>query len=76
MAIKHRYPGVGARHRNSQGQMAPLSKRLSAHQAAMREERMQWRSNLARHIGVINGTLASFFRRGFFGRLKWLVVGK
>jgi hypothetical protein len=64
------------RSRNPKGQLAPLSKSLSAHQAAMRQDRAEWRSGLARQIGVINFGLAQFFGRGFFGRLKWLVTGR
>jgi len=67
MAVKHRSP---------QGQLKPLSKRLSAHRLAMREDRQQWRSGVARQIGIINFGLAQFFQRGFFGRLKWLVLGR
>lgn len=69
MAVKHR-------NRNPQGQQQRLSDRLSAHQAAMREDRRQWRSGLARQLGVINFGLAQFFQRGVFGRLKWLVIGR
>lgn len=69
MAVKHR-------NRNPQGQLQPLSERLSAHQALMREERRQWRSNLARQLGLINYGLAQFFQRGIFGRFKWLVTGR
>ena len=64
------------RSRNPKGQQSPLSKSLTAHQAAMREDRRQWRSGLARQLGVINFGLAQFFQRGFFGRLKWLVTGR
>lgn len=69
MAVKHR-------NRNPKGQLQPLSERLSAHQAAMREDRRQGRAGLSRQIGVINFGLQNFFRRGFFGRLKWLVTGR
>jgi hypothetical protein len=69
MTVKHR-------NRNPQGQQQRLSERLSAHQAAMREDRRQWRSGLAQQLGRINFGLAQFFQRGFFGRLKWLVTGR
>lgn len=67
---------MAVKHRNSQGQLAPLSKRLSAHQQAMRQERIQWRSGLAQAIGAINFGLQQFFGRGFFGRMKWLLTGR
>lgn len=67
---------MAVKHRNSQGQIRPLSKRLSAHQQAMRQDRIEWRSGLARQIGIINHGLAQFFQRGFFGRLKWFVLGR
>lgn len=69
MAVKHR-------NRNPQGQQQRLTARLSAHQAAMRADRMAWRSGLARELGAIKFGLAQFFGRGFFGRLKWTVTGR
>ena len=68
MAVKRR--------RNPQGQQAPLTRALTAHQAAMRKDRMEWRGGLAQALGKINFGLAQFFTRGFFGRLKWLVTGR
>ena len=68
MAIKRR--------RNPKGQLQPLSARLSAHQAAMRQDRREWRSGLAMRMGSISFVLQRFLTRGFFGRLKWLLVGR
>lgn len=65
-----------SRSRNAQGQQPALTRSLTAHQAAMRKDRQEWRSGLARHIGTINHGLAQFFGRGFFGRVKWLVTGR
>lgn len=65
-----------ARSRNPQGQQPALSRSLTAHQKAMREDRQNWRSGLAREIGGIKFGLAQFFGRGFFGRVKWLLTGR
>lgn len=64
------------RQRHSNGQLLPLRERRTEAQMAGRKEKMQYRSNIARAIGVINFGLQQFFQRGFFGRMKWLVTGR
>jgi hypothetical protein len=58
------------------GQLLPLSQRRTKAQMAKRDEKAQYRSNIARAIGTINFGLQQFFGRGFFGRLRWLFLGK
>lgn len=68
MAIKRR--------RNPKGQLTPLSRSLTAIQKQQRQDRINHRSSTARAIGFINFGLQQFFGRGFFGRLKWLLLGR
>ena len=68
MAVKRR--------RNPKGQTTPLSRSLTAIQKAQRQERINHRSSVARSIGFINFGLQQFFGRGFFGRMKWLLLGR
>jgi hypothetical protein len=62
--------------RHSNGQLLPLRERRTETQMAKRSERAEYRSNIAKQIGIINFGLAQFFRRGVFGRFKWLLTGR
>lgn len=75
MAVKHR---MHSRHHTHNGQLAPLGDRMSEIHQVRREERMSRRAvqSLARELGVVRFGLQQFFGRGFFGRLKWMVVGR
>lgn len=64
------------RQRHGNGQLLPLKKRRTGAQMAHRNERAEYRSNIAKAIGRINFGLQSFFQRGFFGRMKWLLTGR
>lgn len=65
--MKQRYPN---------GQLLPLRQRLTEAQMSHRNERAEYRSNIARAIRVINFGLAQFFGRGIIGRAKWLLFGR
>jgi hypothetical protein len=65
------------------GQLLPLDQRLSIHQQQKREARIMGRKTNAQRLStehaILTGTLNSvlaLLRRGFFGRLKWLVLGR
>lgn len=62
--------------RHANGQLLPLRKRLTEAQMTKRDERLQYRTSIARSIGMMNFGLNSFFNRSFLGRLKWLLTGK
>ena len=66
-----------------QSHLQPLSRRLSPAEATKRSVRMSNRQNqrvsVAQAIGetrAIAVAAYSVLRRGFFGRLKWLLFGK
>ena len=75
MAVKH---ATYSRHRTHHGQLTPLRERMSELTQVRREERMSRRAvkSLAMELGVIRCGLAQFFGRGFFDRLKWMLVGR
>ena len=68
---------------NATGQLKPLADRLSVQDMQRRVQRMARRQTTrdiaqealsrATHVGIGFGTL---MQRGFFGRLKWLVLGR
>lgn len=64
------------RQRHGNGQLLPLKQRRTKAQMAQRDEKAQYRNNIAKSIGRINFGLQSFFGRGFFGRMKWLITGR
>lgn len=62
-----------------EGQLRPLSQRLTAIQLAQRAERINWRQGLQNQHAVTRGIANASYAllgRGFFGRLKWLVLGR
>lgn len=76
--------GMGGRLKTRHGQLVSLKKRLSKFQLSKREEKMTARRTIAEQlqkqqnlfmVGVAK-SLAHYFNRGFFGRMKYLAVGK
>lgn len=66
-------------HKTLEGQLTPLRSRMSQHRLDKRDERANFRSNLAKaHAMTRGGTNAclNVLQRGFWGRLKWLVMGR
>ncbi len=66
-------------HRTLEGQLVPLKQRTSPHQQEKRSERNEYRSNLAKQHAITRGaavTVLQTLQRGFFGRLKWLLLGR
>lgn len=64
--------------KTNNGQLRPLEKRMGTGRFVRREEK-KTRREFARMIGQdrqIIGGILSVLRRGFFGRLKWLLFGK
>lgn len=61
----------------------PLSEKLTDAQMARRGTRIMARRTVAEHLGrglAFQGTVLEghhrIFRRGFFGRLKWVLFGR
>lgn len=61
-------------------QMLPLNKRMTAADLQLRAARIKARRTVAENLAhgqrVWGNILTSFFTRGFFGRMKWLVFGR
>lgn len=76
--------GMGGRLRTKNGQLVPLKDRLSKFQLAKRTEKVEARRTVAellekRQKAFMAGvamSLAAYFNRGFFGRMKWVLVGR
>ena len=76
--------GMGGRMKTKGGQLAPLKGRLTPHQQARRTEKRAARQEIAARLvkrqetfmGGVVKTLEGFFARSFWGRMKWLLVGK
>jgi hypothetical protein len=64
---------------NATGQLRPLEDRMSKGQRVRREDRKEFRRSVAQQAGITRGialATLSVVNRGFFGRLKWLLVGR
>ena len=80
MAVKHSHY---ARRRTARGQLQPITARLSPEQLQARAVKIFARRSVAEKL-AINGAMAigranmalQVLGRGFFGRLKWLVIGR
>jgi hypothetical protein len=80
MAVKHSHY---ARRQTARGQLRPLAQRLSPEQLQKRAMEIYSRRTVAEKL-AINGAMAmgranmalQILGRGFFGRLKWLVIGR
>lgn len=66
------------------GQQEPLKDRMNLHQLQKRTEKIaarktaheQLQSEQRRFMLGVAQAFNSYFKRGFFGRLKWLLVGR
>lgn len=65
---------------NTTGQLRPLNERFSQAALGKRDVKIWARRTVADKIlasqSMMARTLGSFFKRGFFGRLKWLFIGR
>lgn len=61
--------------RTKNGQLKPLSERLSRQQQEQRNLNIAMRREKAIHMGV-TASIVSILRRGFFGRMKFFLTGK
>lgn len=75
---------VAKRRAEMNGQLDPLKERMTASQletrkvkiAARRTAHEQLQSEQRRFMLGVAQAFNSYFKRGFFGRLKWLLVGR
>lgn len=76
--------GMGGRLKTKGGQLVPLKKRMNPVQLEKRVEKITARRTVAERLvrqqeqfmlGVFR-SLQGYFGRGFFGRMKWLLVGR
>ena len=76
MAVKHiRHD----RKKTLEGQLTPLSERLTAVQATQREETRNYRSEVAKQHAITRGIANACYgllSRGFWGRFRWIFLGK
>lgn len=69
------------RHTGRSGrQLLPLNKRLTAADLQIRSARIAARRTVAERLAMAQRQwgmiLTSFFTRGFFGRMKWMLLGR
>lgn len=61
-------------------QLLPLNKRITAADLQLRTARIRARRTVAEQLASAQRmwgmVFTTFFSRGFFGRLKWLLVGR
>lgn len=65
--------------RHANGQLLPVSDRMTADRLAARAEKRDYRAKTAQRAAMTHGMVIgciAIFRRGIFGRLKWLVFGR
>ncbi len=58
---------------------ARIIERLSPAQQVKRQERIEWRAQVSKQEGITRGLVMGVIqvlRRGFLGRLKWLIRGQ
>lgn len=69
--------GTYARHKTNEGQIRPLEARMSEKQYERRTARIATR--VGREGAITRGyamQLGAILGRGFFGRMKWLFLGR
>lgn len=60
-------------------QLKPLKARLTIEQQQRRDDRIAARvasRNLVNNVNILGTVTMAHLRRGFWGRLKWLVLGR
>ena len=76
--------GMGGRLKTKGGQLVPLKQRMNRTEVVKRVAKMAARRTVADQLltqqqafmGGIVAALNGHFNRGFFGRLKWLTIGR
>ena len=76
--------GMGGRLKTRNGQLIPLENRINPHQMIKRQIKLAARRTVADHLlrqqarfmQTISTLLYNHISRGFFGRFKWLFLGR